>query len=48
VVAHGHPRPDVLDAAFVATTRELVVPGCESLGVNTAGVTAWLNAGAPT
>ncbi|MDP3216039.1 MAG: ferritin-like domain-containing protein [Deltaproteobacteria bacterium] len=48
VVAHGHPRPEVLDAALVAATRELVVPGCEQLGLDVAEVTAWLDAGAPT
>lgn len=48
VVAHGHPRPEVLDAALVAATRELIVPGCATLGLDTTEVTAWLDAGAPT
>ncbi len=48
VVAHGHPPPDVLEAALLAATRELIVPGCASLGLDTSEVTAWLDAGAPT
>ena len=48
VVAHAQPAPEVLDAALVAATRELIVPGCRQLGMTTDAVCSWLDSGAPT
>jgi hypothetical protein len=41
-------RPETIDAALVAATRELVVAGCARLGIATDAVVRWLDAGAET
>ncbi|MBX3206539.1 MAG: hypothetical protein KF764_15800 [Labilithrix sp.] len=45
---HGSPPATVLHAALVDALATLVVPGLRQLGMPTAGIEAWLDAGAFT
>lgn len=48
VVAHAQAPAHAIDHALVAATEELIVPGCDHLGIPTEALRAWLAAGAPT
>jgi hypothetical protein len=45
--AHGMISPSLIERAIITATREILVPGFAHLGVDSAGVTVWLDAGAP-
>lgn len=45
---HGAPPEAVVEAAFDAAFRDLVIPGFEALGIDAARLRAWVDHGAPT
>lgn len=45
---HGAPPASVIHAALVDAVASLIVPGLKQLGIATAGIEAWLEAGAFT
>ena len=46
LTALGSPPGRVIDAALVGALSDLIVPGLKDLGMNTAPIRAWLDAGA--
>lgn len=48
LLIHGAPHANVVDEAALMALRELLIPGCETLGVAATPVQKWLEDGAPT
>lgn len=48
LAAHGAPRVASVEKALLVAFRDLILPGFEHLGLRTAPLRAWLDAGAPT
>lgn len=48
LAAHGAPPPESVERGLLVAFRELVVPGFASIGVETAPIACWLDAGAAT
>lgn len=46
--AHGAPSEALAEAAFALAFRDLVVPGCEQLGLDASRIRAWAAVGMPT
>jgi hypothetical protein len=48
LAAHGAPRVASVENALLVAFRDLIIPGFEHLGLRTASLREWLEAGAPT
>ncbi len=47
LASHGMMSPSVIEAAVLEAAKEILAPGFAHLGLDTTGLVAWLDAGAP-